>query len=47
MQLGYPTTLYYKDTKNILNEIKTKIENGEAVSSDDFEDVFDSDVTPN
>ena len=36
-----------KDTKNILNEIKTKIENGDAISTDDFEDVFDSDVTPN
>jgi hypothetical protein len=36
-----------KDTNNILNEIKTKIENGDAVSTDDFEDVFDTDVTPN
>jgi hypothetical protein len=35
------------DTNNILNEIKTKIENGDAISTDDFEDVFNSDVTPN
>ena len=35
------------DTNNILDEIKTKIENGDAISTDDFEDVFNTDVTPN
>ena len=27
--------------------VKTKIEKGEAVSADDFEDVFESNVSPN
>ena len=36
-----------KDTNTVLETIKTKIENNEAVSSDDFEDVFDKNVSPN
>ena len=36
-----------KNTNLILETIKTKIENNEAVTSDDFEDVFDTNVSPN
>jgi hypothetical protein len=36
-----------KDTNTVLETIKTKIENGDAVSTDDFDDVFERNVTPN
>ena len=36
-----------KNTNTVLEIVKTKIENNEAVSTDDFEDVFNIDVTPN
>ena len=36
-----------KNTNTVLETVKTKIENGEAVSTDDFEDVFDTNVSPN
>ena len=36
-----------KSTNTVTETIKNKIENGEAVSTDDFEDVFDTNVSPN
>ena len=36
-----------KNTNTVLETVKTKIEKGEAVSADDFEDVFESNVSPN
>lgn len=36
-----------QNTSTVLETVKTKIENGEAVSTDDFEDVFDTNVSPN
>ena len=36
-----------KNTNTVLETVKTKIENNEAVSTDDFSEVFDSDVSPN
>ena len=36
-----------QNTNTVLETVKTKIENGEAVSTDDFEDVFDTNVSPN
>ena len=36
-----------KNTNVVLETIKTKIENNETVSTDDFEEVFDTDVSPN
>ena len=36
-----------KSTNTLTETIKNKIENGEAVSTDDFEDVFDTNVSPN
>ena len=36
-----------KNTNTVLEVVKTKIENGEAVSTDDFEEVFDTNVSPN
>ncbi len=36
-----------KNTSAVLETIKTKIENNEAVSADDFSEVFDRDVSPN
>ena len=36
-----------KNTNTVLETIKTKIENNEAVTSDDFEKVFDTNVSPN
>ena len=36
-----------KNTNSVLETIKTKMENGEAVSPDDFEEVFKTNVSPN
>jgi hypothetical protein len=36
-----------QNTNTVLETVKTKIENGEAVSTDDFENVFDTNVSPN
>ena len=36
-----------KNTNTVLETVKTKIENGEAVSTDDFEEVFKTNVSPN
>ncbi|MBD1133797.1 FecR domain-containing protein [Pelagibacterales bacterium SAG-MED48] len=36
-----------KNTNTILETVKTKIENNEAVTTDDFEEVFDTNVSPN
>ena len=36
-----------KNTNTVLETVKTKIENGDAVSADDFDDVFERNVTPN
>jgi hypothetical protein len=36
-----------KSTNTVTETIKTKIENEEAVTSEDFEDVFDTNVSPN
>ena len=36
-----------KNTNTVLETIKTKIENNEAVTSEDFEEVFDTNVSPN
>ena len=36
-----------ENTNTVLETIKTKIEKGEAVSTDDFEEVFDTNVSPN
>ncbi|MDA7734252.1 FecR domain-containing protein [Candidatus Pelagibacter sp.] len=36
-----------KNTNTVLKIIKNKIEKGEAITSDDFEDVFDTNVSPN
>ena len=36
-----------KDTNSAMQTIKTKIENNEAITTDDFEEVFDTDVSPN
>jgi hypothetical protein len=36
-----------KKTKTLINIIKTKIEKGEAVTGDDFGDVFDTNISPN
>ncbi len=36
-----------KNTTTVTETIKTKIENDEAVTSEDFEDVFDTNVSPN
>ena len=36
-----------ENTTTVTETIKTKIENDEAVTSEDFEDVFDTNVSPN
>ena len=36
-----------KNTNTVLETIKTKIENNETVTTDDFEEVFDTNVSPN
>ena len=36
-----------KNTNTVTDTIKTKIENNEAVTSEDFEEVFDANVSPN
>jgi len=36
-----------ENTNTVLETVKTKIEKGEAVSTDDFEKVFDTNVSPN
>jgi len=36
-----------ENTNTVLETVKTKIEKGEAVSTDDFEEVFDTNVSPN
>ena len=36
-----------KNTNTVVDTVKTKIENNEAVTSEDFEDVFDTNVSPN
>ena len=36
-----------QNTKTVTEVIKNKIEKKEAVTSEDFEDVFDIDVSPN
>ena len=36
-----------QDTNKALETIKSKIENNEAITSEDFEDVFENNVSPN
>ena len=36
-----------KNTNTVLEVVKSKIENKEAITTDDFEDVFDTNVSPN
>ena len=36
-----------ENTKTVAESVKTKIENNEAVTTEDFEDVFDTNVSPN
>ena len=36
-----------KDTNSVLETVKTKIENNEAVTTEDFKEVFDTNVSPN
>ena len=36
-----------KNTKTVVDTIKTKIEKKEAVTTKDFDDVFDTNVSPN
>ena len=36
-----------KKTKKISKIIKTKIENGDAITGEDFDDVFDKNISPN
>ena len=36
-----------KNTNTVTENIKTKIENNEAVTSEDFEEAFDRNVSPN
>ena len=36
-----------KNTNTVLETVKTKIENNEAITTDDFEEVFDTDISPN
>ena len=36
-----------KNTSTVLETVKTKIENNEAVTSEDFDDVFEKNVSPN
>ena len=36
-----------KSTNTLTENIKNKIENGEAISTDDFDDVFENNVSPN
>ena len=36
-----------ENTNTVLETIKTKIENDEVVTTEDFEDVFDTNVSPN
>jgi len=36
-----------KNTNTVLEVVKSKIENNEAITTDDFEDVFDTNVSPN
>ena len=36
-----------KNTNTVLETVKTKIEKGEAVSAEDFEEVFDKNISPN
>ena len=36
-----------KKTKTLINNIKTKIDKGEAITGDDFEDVFNENISPN
>ena len=36
-----------ENTKSVVETVKTKIENDEAITTEDFEDVFDTNVSPN
>ena len=36
-----------KNTNTVLETVKTKIENNEAITTDDFEEVFYIDISPN
>ena len=36
-----------KETSSVLEAVKSKIEKGEAVSTEDFDKVFDTNVSPN
>ena len=36
-----------QNTNTVLETVKTKIENNEAVTSEDFKEVFDTNVSPN
>ena len=36
-----------KNTNSVLEIVKTKIENNESVTVNDFEEVFDTNVSPN
>ena len=36
-----------KKTKKLSKIIKTKIENGDAITGEDFDDVFDTNISPN
>ena len=46
---GYTAEWQWKNenTNTVLETVKTKIEKGEAVSTEDFEEVFDTNVSPN
>ena len=45
--LIHPKIKKNKNTNTVLETIKTKIENNQAVTADDFSEVFDSDLSPN
>ena len=36
-----------KKTKNLIKNIKNKIDKGDAITGDDFDDVFDENISPN
>ena len=36
-----------KNTNAVTETIKTKIENNEAITSEDFDQVFDTNISPN
>ena len=36
-----------KKTKTLIKNIKNKIDKGDAITGDDFDDVFDENISPN